>query len=169
MDRARVWELAEAQRSFVVAARRHLHQHPELSLKEQETAAFIAERLREVGYEPKTGIGEAGTGLTAMLEGSLPGPTAASSGSGIVREKTGASSLKTARFPAVISSPTSWTIRRETPRTSSSGILASARTRASAPFARSRPSLKVAEPAGTTSVAGPLLGGAYRAAVMYRF
>ena len=77
MDRDRIWALAEAQRAFVVAARRQIHRHPELSFQEHETAAFVADRLREVGYEPGTGIGSAGTGLTAVLEGGRPGPTIA--------------------------------------------------------------------------------------------
>lgn len=77
MDRDRIWALAEAQRAFVVAARRQIHQRPELSFQEHETAAFVAERLREVGYEPRTGIGRAGTGLTAVLAGGRPGPTLA--------------------------------------------------------------------------------------------
>ena len=31
--------------------RRHLHAHPELSFKEHDTAAFIADRLTELGIE----------------------------------------------------------------------------------------------------------------------
>jgi amidohydrolase len=77
MERDRIWALAAAQREFAVAARRHLHRHPELSFQEHATAAFVAERLREVGYEPRTGIGTAGTGLIAVLEGGRPGPTLA--------------------------------------------------------------------------------------------
>lgn len=59
----------------MTAWRRHLHQHPELSFAETETAAYIAERLREMGYAPQTGV--AGTGVVAVLEGSRPGPTVA--------------------------------------------------------------------------------------------
>jgi amidohydrolase len=77
MDRDRILALAEAQRGFVVAARRQIHQRPELSFQEHETAAFVADRLRELGYEPRTGIGRSGTGLTAVLEGGRSGPTIA--------------------------------------------------------------------------------------------
>jgi amidohydrolase len=77
MEREQIWALAEAQREFVLAARRHLHQHPELSFQEHETAAYVAAHLREMGYTPKTGIGRAGTGLIAVLEGGRPGPTLA--------------------------------------------------------------------------------------------
>jgi hypothetical protein len=38
--------------------RRHLHAHPGLTLDEAETAAFVIERLRELGItEIETGIG----------------------------------------------------------------------------------------------------------------
>lgn len=55
--------------------RRHLHQHPELSNQEKETARFVAERLREMGLAPKTGI--ARHGVTALIAGGHPGPTVA--------------------------------------------------------------------------------------------
>jgi amidohydrolase len=51
--------------------RRHLHQHPELSYKEHETARFVANKLREFGLEVHEGIG--GTGVVGVLKGSLPG------------------------------------------------------------------------------------------------
>ena len=52
--------------------RRHLHQHPELSNRETETARFIADKLRSFGLEPQTGV--ARTGVTALLSGAKPGP-----------------------------------------------------------------------------------------------
>lgn len=51
--------------------RRYLHQHPELSNREVETAKYVAERLRSFGLEPKTGI--ARTGVVAVLQGGRPG------------------------------------------------------------------------------------------------
>jgi amidohydrolase len=72
---------AEADRLIAAAGpellewRRHLHQHPELSNRETETATFIAERLRSFGLEPKTGI--ARTGVVAVLRGGRPGPAVA--------------------------------------------------------------------------------------------
>jgi amidohydrolase len=46
--------------------RRHLHAHPELSGQEQNTARFVADELRKLGYEPVEHVG--GTfGLTAEL------------------------------------------------------------------------------------------------------
>jgi amidohydrolase len=55
--------------------RRWLHQHPELSNREVETAEYIAARLREMGLEPRTGI--AGHGVVAVIEGGKPGPVVA--------------------------------------------------------------------------------------------
>ncbi|MBR0774758.1 amidohydrolase [Bradyrhizobium diazoefficiens] len=45
--------------------RRHLHAHPELSLQEQETSAFVQEKLREIGIPFEAGIG--GHGIVATL------------------------------------------------------------------------------------------------------
>ena len=58
---------------MLVNYRRHFHAHPELSLQEFETAAFIERELRDMGYdELRTGIG--GTGILATLKGGQPGP-----------------------------------------------------------------------------------------------
>jgi len=59
----------------VVEWRRWFHQNPELSNREFNTSARIAEILRGMGLEPRTGI--AHTGVTAIIEGGLPGPLVA--------------------------------------------------------------------------------------------
>ena len=66
---------AAAIQPQVVEWRRWFHQNPELSNREFNTAAKIAEILREMGLEPKTGI--AHTGVIATIEGGLPGPLVA--------------------------------------------------------------------------------------------
>jgi len=43
-----------------------LHQHPELSMHEQQTAAKLAERLKALGYQVTTGVGS--TGIVAILK-----------------------------------------------------------------------------------------------------
>ena len=43
----------------------HLHRHPELSMRERETARYVAELVRRWGYEVETGIG--GHGIVASL------------------------------------------------------------------------------------------------------
>src|SRR5947208_14073497 len=45
---------------------RALHQHPELSMHEQQTAAKLAERLKALGYQVTTGGGR--TGIVATLK-----------------------------------------------------------------------------------------------------
>jgi amidohydrolase len=58
---------AEKISDQLVAWRRHLHAHPELSGREERTAAYLAGELRKLGYEPHERIG--GTfGLTATLD-----------------------------------------------------------------------------------------------------
>ena len=59
----------------LVECRRWFHSHPELSNREVATSAEIARRLREMGYEPRTGI--AGHGVVAVLEGGKAGPVVA--------------------------------------------------------------------------------------------
>ena len=57
----------------LIEIRRDLHRNPELSHRESRTASRIVEVLRELGYEPRTGI--AGHGVVVDLEGAHPGPT----------------------------------------------------------------------------------------------
>jgi amidohydrolase len=55
-----------------VATRHHLHQNPELSHHEEQTARLVAERLRELGVdEVRTGVG--GHGVVGTLRGAAPG------------------------------------------------------------------------------------------------
>jgi amidohydrolase len=57
----------------LVRLRRHLHVHPELSLEERETAAFIAEQLAALRLDDlRTGVGK--TGVLGTLRGAKPGP-----------------------------------------------------------------------------------------------
>jgi amidohydrolase len=66
---------AAAIEQQLIAWRRHLHQHPELSNREVETAKYIAETLRSFGLEPRTGV--ARHGVVAVLQGAHPGPAVA--------------------------------------------------------------------------------------------
>ena len=56
----------------LVKIRRHLHAHPELSGQEQQTAAFVAGSLYQLGLDVREGVG--GAGVVAEL-GSGPGPS----------------------------------------------------------------------------------------------
>lgn len=65
----KIRDLSEGIYTKVVANRRHLHAHPELSFLEVKTQAYVANRLKEldITYEAK-----AGTGLVAILKGNKP-------------------------------------------------------------------------------------------------
>jgi amidohydrolase len=59
----------------ITEIRHDLHQHPELSNRETRTAGIVAEHLRALGLEVRTGI--AHTGVVGILRGGRPGPTIA--------------------------------------------------------------------------------------------
>ena len=59
----------------VVAWRRDIHEHPELSGQETRTAALVAARLQKLGIQVRTGVG--GTGVVGVLQGGRPGPVVA--------------------------------------------------------------------------------------------
>src|SRR5690606_15126273 len=71
-QRAEVADAAQSLQQKVVDWRRDIHQNPELGNRETRTAALVAQHLRELGLEPRTGI--ATTGVTAVLKGGKPGP-----------------------------------------------------------------------------------------------
>jgi len=68
-------QAAAAVQPQVVEWRRWFHENPELSNREFNTAVRVAEILRGMGLEPRTGI--AHTGVIAIIEGGLPGPLVA--------------------------------------------------------------------------------------------
>src|SRR2546427_687439 len=59
--------LPPVDRDQLVAMRRDLHQHPELGFEERRTSALVAERLRALGYDVRTGVGK--TGVVALKGG----------------------------------------------------------------------------------------------------
>jgi len=61
--------LAEKIHENVVENRRHLHAHPELSFHEYQTAAFVAQKLDELGIAYQK---MANTGLVATIKGVKP-------------------------------------------------------------------------------------------------
>lgn len=68
----RVAALAAPVDAKVLAWRRDFHEHPELGNREIRTAKIVAEHLRSLGLEVKTGV--AHTGVVAILKGGKPGP-----------------------------------------------------------------------------------------------
>ena len=57
----------------VIALRRDFHAHPELGFEEVRTASIVADRLRRLGYEVRTGVGQ--TGVVGVLRTQKPGKT----------------------------------------------------------------------------------------------
>lgn len=66
----KVKSLASKHFEAIVAIRRHIHAHPELSYQEYETAKYVAGQLRKLGIEPTEGVAD--TGLTALIKGKNP-------------------------------------------------------------------------------------------------
>ena len=66
---------ASAMEAQVVAWRRDIHEHPELSNREVRTAKLVAEHLESLGLEVTTGV--AHTGVVGVLRGGRPGPVVA--------------------------------------------------------------------------------------------
>jgi amidohydrolase len=68
---AEIQAAAEKITPEVVATRRHLHAHPELSNREERTGALVAERLRALGVEVRHPVAK--TGVVGILRGGRPG------------------------------------------------------------------------------------------------
>src|SRR3954466_4395129 len=51
---------AQAQDAKVIAWRRDIHAHPELGNQEQRTSALVADHLRNLGLEVRTGVARTG-------------------------------------------------------------------------------------------------------------
>ena len=73
---AEIRAATEAITAEVVAVRRELHAHPELSNREERTGRMVAERLRGLGLEVRYPVAK--TGVVGVLRGgALPGPVVA--------------------------------------------------------------------------------------------
>ncbi len=67
-----IHEEIEQCRDELISLRRDFHQHPELGFKEHRTAKIVETYLQALGLETER---MATTGVVAVLEGELPGPT----------------------------------------------------------------------------------------------
>jgi len=66
---------AETLSPKLIEQRRDFHMHPELSNREERTARIVAEKLRALGLDVKTGVAK--HGVVALLKGAKPGPVVA--------------------------------------------------------------------------------------------
>lgn len=69
---ARIEQEVQRVTPQIVELRHKIHLNPELSNRETQTAALVAEYLKGLGLEPRTGIAK--TGVVALLKGGKPGP-----------------------------------------------------------------------------------------------
>jgi amidohydrolase len=66
---------AAAIEAKAIAWRRDFHQNPELSNREVRTSKIVADHLRSLGIEVKTGVAK--NGVVGLLRGGKPGPVVA--------------------------------------------------------------------------------------------
>jgi len=64
---------SEPEVQEMIAVRRDLHAHPEIAFEERRTSGVVADRLRALGLEPRTGVAK--TGVLASVSGGRPGAT----------------------------------------------------------------------------------------------
>ena len=66
-----VFAAAKAVQPKVIEWRRDIHEHPELGNNEVRTSKLVADHLRKLGFEVRTGVAK--TGVVAVLKGGRPG------------------------------------------------------------------------------------------------
>jgi len=66
----KIKEIAKAIHATIIANRRHLHQHPELSFHEFETQKFVEQQLKAIGINEFERA--ANTGIVALIKGKNP-------------------------------------------------------------------------------------------------
>jgi amidohydrolase len=72
---AKIDKLSNGIEGKVIEWRRHIHENPELSNREFNTAKYIAKHLKSLGIEVQEGVAK--TGIVGLLQGGLPGKVVA--------------------------------------------------------------------------------------------
>ncbi len=67
-------KMLEERKDEMIEIRRDLHEHPELSFKEERTAAYIADFYKGKDVKVETNVGN-GHGIIVTIKGELPGKT----------------------------------------------------------------------------------------------
>ncbi|OAQ38752.1 N-acyl-L-amino acid amidohydrolase [Pedobacter psychrophilus] len=73
--KSQVSKKVDAIEKKIIDWRRDFHEHPELGNQEFRTSKIIAEHLKSLGIEVKTGVAK--TGVVGILKGGKPGPVVA--------------------------------------------------------------------------------------------
>ncbi len=72
--KSNLMNMLEARKGEIVQIRRHLHENPELSFKEEKTAQYIIDFYKGKGVSIQTNVGN-GLGIIVTIEGGKPGKT----------------------------------------------------------------------------------------------
>ena len=67
-------EMLESRKEEIIEIRRYLHEHPELSFKEEKTAQYIADFYKGKDVEIQRNVGN-GYGMIVTIKGGKPGKT----------------------------------------------------------------------------------------------
>ncbi len=70
----KLMKMLESRKDEMVQIRRHLHEHPELSFKEEKTAQYIADFYKGKDVDVQTNAGN-GYGVIVTIKGDKPGKT----------------------------------------------------------------------------------------------
>lgn len=70
--RSKLMEMLEARKDEMIAIRRHLHQYPELSFEEENTAQYIIDFYKGKDVQVETNVGN-GYGIIVTITGKKPG------------------------------------------------------------------------------------------------
>src|SRR6267143_1271147 len=84
MERLMSLTLPPVDREALVATRRDLHEHPELGFQETRTSTLVADRLKSLGYQVKTGVGR--TGVVAVKFAFQPAEEISSGAEAMIRD-----------------------------------------------------------------------------------
>lgn len=71
MNHSSIEQLAYEYKNQIIEDRAYIHAHPELGGCEKQTAAYVAQKLRDIGLNPVECVG--GYGVTAVIDGNGPG------------------------------------------------------------------------------------------------
>ncbi|NUM42803.1 MAG: amidohydrolase [Leptospiraceae bacterium] len=66
-------QISEERRNELISHRREIHKHPELKFEEMKTANFIKDHLNKLGFGFQDNIAK--TGVVALIDSKIPGPT----------------------------------------------------------------------------------------------
>lgn len=72
--KSKLMNMLEARKGEIVQIRRHLHENPELSFKEEKTAQYIIDFYKGKDVSIQTNVGN-GLGIIVTIEGGKPGKT----------------------------------------------------------------------------------------------